>query len=288
MFPISKEKLTFREIADYWSREIWPPAPANELLDIIVRAWWLGELVGYAPPRFELLKKMAGKRNKEDELTNLIFVTPEDVPPPTKQPPSGNTYVDIRPRVPVPSMAMEAWDDALCEDAFSVLASDEVSHTDHYLEWGVMIQWFALSRTEFLNWLALRSYPLPTFWGTRGSIAHKSNRRKKGTRPATLHRHESAEPDSSATPPAAPRKQPNHRRGPRRGTVARYDEADRALFPKMEALIPQKGSARAAARQLAWDNKVAGAGTYESIAKRLERKYLQHKNSLLLAPTKSH
>jgi hypothetical protein len=282
MFPISKEKLILRDIANYWSREIRPPATADELLNLMVRAWWLGELVGDTSPRVELLKKMAAKRNKEDELTNLVFVTPDEVElPTTKELPGGITEVDFRPRVPVPSTAMEAWDDALCEDAFSVLASDEVSHTDHYLEWGVLIQWIALSRTEFMNWLALRSYPLPTFWGTAGSIAAKA------TRPATLHRYEPAEPDSTATPPATLRKRPNRPRGPQRGTIARYDEADRALFPVMEELIPREGSARAAARQLASDKKIASTGTDESRAKRLERKYLQHKNSLPPAPTKS-
>ena len=47
-----------------------------------------------------------------------------------------------------------------------------------------------------------------------------------------------AEPESSATSPATPRKQANRRRGPKPGTVARYDEADRALFPAMDKLIP--------------------------------------------------
>jgi hypothetical protein len=98
-----------------------------------------------------------------------------------------------------------------------------------------------------------------------------------------------AGPQSSVTPPATPRKQGIRRRGPKVGTVARYDEGDRALFPTMDALIPQLGgSTRAAALQLAWDGKVDGKGTEESRAKRLERKYLKHKNSLPLTPTKSH
>jgi hypothetical protein len=97
-----------------------------------------------------------------------------------------------------------------------------------------------------------------------------------------------AEPDSSATSPATPRKQASRPRGPQPGTVSRYDKDDRALFPAMDELIPQAGSARAAALLLARDGKITGTGTEESLAKRLERKYLQHKNSLLLAPTKSH
>ena len=46
MFPIAKPALSFGEISDYWSREISPPASSNELLNILVSAWWLGELRG--------------------------------------------------------------------------------------------------------------------------------------------------------------------------------------------------------------------------------------------------
>jgi hypothetical protein len=46
MFPIpSGRKLTFVEIAKYWSREVTPPASPQELRDVISKAWWRGELV---------------------------------------------------------------------------------------------------------------------------------------------------------------------------------------------------------------------------------------------------
>jgi len=38
MFPIAKPVLPIQGIADYWSREIDPPASKNELIDILV-AW---------------------------------------------------------------------------------------------------------------------------------------------------------------------------------------------------------------------------------------------------------
>ena len=46
MFPIpSGRKLSFVEIAKYWSREISPSASPRELRDAISKAWWRGELV---------------------------------------------------------------------------------------------------------------------------------------------------------------------------------------------------------------------------------------------------
>lgn len=46
MFPIpSERKLSVVEVAEYWSREIKPPASAQELRDVISKAWWRGELL---------------------------------------------------------------------------------------------------------------------------------------------------------------------------------------------------------------------------------------------------
>jgi hypothetical protein len=103
--------------------------------------------------------------------------------------------------------------------------------------------------------------------------------------PASPSRFLPTEPEAGS--PQTPSQQANRRRGPKPGTVARYDEADRALFGEVSALIPQVGSAHAAALQLARDGKLKGNGTEESRAKRLERKYLKYKNSLPLVPKKS-
>ena len=68
---------------------------------------------------------------------------------------------------------------------------------------------------------------------------------------------------------------PPRRKGPAPGSVDRYSESDRALYPDLKRLMQkQKLSTTAAARQLANDNKVAGIGSLESRARRLARRYL--------------
>jgi hypothetical protein len=77
-------------------------------------------------------------------------------------------------------------------------------------------------------------------------------------------------------------------RGPKRGSLDRYGEADRSLFPKIEEIMKtEKLSAHAVAHRLAENGKVAGTGTPKSRAKRLAALYLQfqQKNSLKLAET---
>jgi hypothetical protein len=65
------------------------------------------------------------------------------------------------------------------------------------------------------------------------------------------------------------------RKGPAPGSVDRFRDADRALYPEMERIIlEQRISATAAARKLAEEGKVAGYGTWESKARRLRRLFL--------------
>jgi hypothetical protein len=64
------------------------------------------------------------------------------------------------------------------------------------------------------------------------------------------------------------------RRGPKPGTVDRYGEADRALFPELAEIIRANNlSPTAAAVRLAECGKVLGAGTPLSRAKRLVKRY---------------
>jgi len=59
------------------------------------------------------------------------------------------------------------------------------------------------------------------------------------------------------------------KRGPVKGTIARYADHDRSMFPQMKRLIDQGTSVTAAASQLA--DQLEGGGTPESKATRLRK-----------------
>jgi hypothetical protein len=82
---------------------------------------------------------------------------------------------------------------------------------------------------------------------------------------------------SAATPPSmwwvVP---PRRRKGPAPGTVDRYRDVDRKLYPELERIMREEHkSLTAAARQLAEAGQVAGTGTStkESRARRLAKRY---------------
>src|SRR6516165_8963446 len=122
MFPIAKPTLSFQETADYWSREIWPPASSHELLSILVSAWWLGELRGDSVhSRLQLLKLMFTSKYRDD--LGIVFIVGNDAGPPQVDLPDDEPRdIDLRPQIRVPSSNTESWDEAACRDAFHALA----------------------------------------------------------------------------------------------------------------------------------------------------------------------
>jgi hypothetical protein len=160
MFPISKDTLPFLEIADYWSREIQPPASRNELLAHLEAAWWLDEITGdSALTRLQLLKNLF--RSKQN-FPGIVFVTEEDAGPPLSVTlPDGTATVDLRPRIMVPSDT-DKWNEASCAAAFKVLAKSP--SWEHYPEISPGLDFIELTRVEFIKWLAARGFEIPMFW----------------------------------------------------------------------------------------------------------------------------
>jgi hypothetical protein len=89
-------------------------------------------------------------------------------------------------------------------------------------------------------------------------------------------------PETLTSPTAAPANKDRLRRtrGPQRGTVDRFGKADRSLFPEMKRLMDEDHkSAYAAALELALAGNVKGAGTPESQAKRLAKRFLNERSA---------
>jgi hypothetical protein len=162
MFPILTDKLSFPKVADYWSREIHPPAPKDELLADLEKGWWLGEIGQAAFSRLQLLKHMFKFR---ENYKGLVFVTEDDAGPPiTTEQPDGDVLVDPLPRVHVPSNA-EEWDNDSCAVAFKTLA--DLPSIEHYPRIIPALRSIEITRDEFFKWLGDRGSDIPIFWGRR-------------------------------------------------------------------------------------------------------------------------
>ncbi len=164
MFPIAKFALSFRAISDYWSRKISPPASSNELLDILVSAWWLGELRGDSvKSRLELLKIMFTSTYRDD--LEIAFIVGDGAGPLPDKLPDGSLKVDLRPQIRVPSSNIESWDEAACTNAFHALAEEtEKTSINSYREFAVLLPSIKLTYEEFSSWCTKRGFSVPTFW----------------------------------------------------------------------------------------------------------------------------
>jgi hypothetical protein len=163
MLPIAESTLSFGEIADYWSREIYPPASWDEILRTLESAWWLGELRGNSgPTRLQRLKNMFTSMRQRDDLEIGFIVSPGPLP------------VDLQDRfkpryqIRVRSDHTESWDEAACSDAFAALA--KTCSKESYPELKVGFTLTKLSYEEFSTWCTKRGFSIPTFWKPRDQL----------------------------------------------------------------------------------------------------------------------
>jgi hypothetical protein len=160
MFPISDDKLSFSRIANFWSREIKPPASAFELLNLLESAWWRGEIIGEAAvSRLQLIQHLFKSTH---DFGVVVVVGDQPGLPETKELPDGTVEVDLRPRVNVPSTDTDAWNDTNCAPAYQILAATSSLASDPAI--APVLCAIKLSRHEFTQWLVRSGYYLPTFW----------------------------------------------------------------------------------------------------------------------------
>jgi hypothetical protein len=181
MFPITKPALSFGDIADYWSREIHPPASWEETLRTLESAWWLGELRGNSgPTRLQRLKNMFTSMRHRDEL-GIVFVVGDCAGPRPVELPDGSLQVDLRHQIRVPSNDTESWDEAACTDAFKALA--KTSSKESYPDLTVGFTLTELSYQEFNAWRAKRAYHEANFWKPQDQLVAPQERKTWQAKP---------------------------------------------------------------------------------------------------------
>jgi hypothetical protein len=236
-----------------------------ELLQSLESAWWRGEIVGEASvSRLELIRHLF----KSTHDFGVVFVVGDQPgPPEITESPDGNADLDRRPRVKVPSSDMQTWNDTNCGLAYQSLVQDPVLVKDPVLVEdpviGPVLCGIKLRRAAFMQWLSLRGYALPTFWGTI-ETNHDATRsaQENGARQSTL-------------PTTEPIAAPPQKRGRPTGTgLALLDEP---LLAEMESLIKKGKSAYYAAGLVA--ERAEGFGTLESKQTRLRKAY-REKNGI--------
>jgi hypothetical protein len=184
MFPIREPALSIVDIADYWSRDIRPSASSNELLSILVSAWWLGEFRGDSiHSRLQLLKIMFSSKYRDD--LGIVFIVGDDPGPPGVELPDKSLEIDLRPQIRVPSSDIDTWDEAACRDAFHALAgATKRSSINIYRGFAVFLASIKLTYEEFNTWRAKRGYDDELkFWKPRDQLVTPQERKTWQAKP---------------------------------------------------------------------------------------------------------
>jgi hypothetical protein len=152
VFPVpSSQPLSLWQIADYWSREMKPPANRDELFDSLVKAWWRGELVASGAERVDMLKAI-----HNNPPSWIAFEGEQQI---SALP---NGIGEVRLFVPLPKSSPDSWTDDDCTEAFQIIAKlwDSLD-----FELFVPIVWsLQLSEDEFTRWVKSRGHQRGNFW----------------------------------------------------------------------------------------------------------------------------
>jgi hypothetical protein len=161
MFPLSADILPLVEIADFWSREIRPPASRDELLACLESAWWRGEFKGSSAfNRLQFLRKMFEARRGPD-LQSVAFASPNDAGPPTEIPLADGGVAVVRQKICVPGET-DDWTEDSCNDAFEALA--QLPSKRYFPVLSYNICFIGLTYEEFFGWVGTRGFLIPGFW----------------------------------------------------------------------------------------------------------------------------
>ena len=177
MFPIAADRLPISQIADFWASEIAPgdtklrERREVDIRDLLVSAWWLGELVGTA------------RRNRLSMLTSLYKTWNDEISftlPGRYQRPIHKHLGGSRIWVTVPDVDPDNWTIDACETAFATLAQkwqrlrgnpeadpiiESTEPTDGYRVLAWEIESYEIIRDDFFLWAASKQFELPRFWG---------------------------------------------------------------------------------------------------------------------------
>jgi hypothetical protein len=216
LFPVNSDHLSIRQIADYWASEIVRGDSAlrdrreTEICDLLVAAWWRGELVGKGPHTRLFLLISLWNHDGSISFQEAKVRWPKTL----KRAEDG-----WRISLPVPNGDTKTWDVESCEETFSVLAekwrelrgwkdADPLVYPTEpswgYRMFAWVIEEIELPREKFLTWADAQNFSVPLFWGHFDrSVGNKSTpgpaiatpgppARKQGRRPKKRERTQRA------------------------------------------------------------------------------------------------
>jgi hypothetical protein len=158
MFPIpSKQLLSLAEIASCWRREIKPTASVEEVLNLLSKAWWRGDLVTTGAGRVGLLRTLY---QLYSDCIAFVVAGHSD-PPQTRELADGSVEVVLW-RVPLPNFEQNSWDDSNCSEAFNAVA--EFWDCGSFPLLTPIIVELKTTEKEFTRWVDSQEYPAPSFW----------------------------------------------------------------------------------------------------------------------------
>lgn len=160
MFPLDEEELTFREIADYWSREQIVASDTEDTFSQLLKAFWLGEFESFVCDGLLLLTRadaLKGLAHTNDH-PGISFEPPEML---QRELADGSVVIEMSYFIGLPEDIC-LWSSKVTERAFGILTKAVSADYSRRFREGMLVQ--RLKRGDFLKFCKRAGFPSPTFW----------------------------------------------------------------------------------------------------------------------------
>jgi hypothetical protein len=129
VFPISEDRLSLAQLAEFWAQEMRRPVPVADVHHFLCQAWWRGEFRGVGPSRLDVLKQLRWG--------------------------------------PFPDRDPDSWTEADCAPAFAAIEASWPREPGTPLVFTApfALAEIRVPRAEFAAWVIEKGYDRPNFWG---------------------------------------------------------------------------------------------------------------------------
>ena len=170
MYPLRDDHIRLGELANYWCRDMPQRQVEEEVLSLLVKAYWRGELqirgANDLKPfkRTELIKIIEDhERPKGDEAKILIGASEDELPPKQIDNTDGSFSIDLRPRLILPKK--HPWPASVVAGAFETMSN--VNWEDYASSMRAGLVCCMVGKDDFAEFCDAQGYDRPKFWFKR-------------------------------------------------------------------------------------------------------------------------
>jgi hypothetical protein len=167
MYPLHDDHINLGDITKYWSRDLTQRPPEEELLALLIKAYWKGELqirkLNDLKPleAIDFIKIIESQeRQRKNDADILIGTSTDELPLEQIAHTDGSASIDLRPRLILPED--QSWSDKIVNRAIKTLSQVDWKDYPTAVRSGIFL--CMIAKDDFAEFCDTRNFDRPKFW----------------------------------------------------------------------------------------------------------------------------